>query len=50
LTYFIRWIDKLHAMAGKWPWWRSAAEEQHVFAQLDEARRVYEKLAAEARQ
>ncbi|HZT33307.1 MAG TPA: CehA/McbA family metallohydrolase [Bryobacteraceae bacterium] len=47
--YFIRWIDKLHAMADAWPWWRSDAEKRHVFAQFDEARAVYERLAGEAR-
>jgi hypothetical protein len=48
--YFIRWIDKLHTLADAWPWWRSDAEKQHVFAQFDEAKRIYERLAAEARQ
>ncbi|PYT26701.1 MAG: hypothetical protein DMG57_20670 [Acidobacteria bacterium] len=47
--YFIRWIDKLHKMADEWPWWRSDAEKQHVFSQFDEARRIYERLASEAR-
>ncbi|HWB96054.1 MAG TPA: CehA/McbA family metallohydrolase, partial [Bryobacteraceae bacterium] len=47
--YFVRWIDKLHAMADAWPWWRSEAEKKHVFGQFDEARKIYEKLAAEAR-
>jgi WD40 repeat protein len=46
--YFIRWIDKLHEMAAEWPWWRSDAEKRHVFAQFDQARRVYEKLSQEA--
>jgi hypothetical protein len=46
--YFIRWIDKLAAMAEKWPWWRSQKERDHVFAQFEEARRVYERVAAEA--
>jgi hypothetical protein len=45
--YFIRWIDKLHKMADDWPWWRSEGEKRHVFAQFDEARRVYQKLARE---
>jgi hypothetical protein len=48
--YFVRWIDKLSALAGKWPWWRSQKERDHVFAQFTEARRVYERLAAEAMQ
>jgi hypothetical protein len=47
--YFIRWIDKLHHMAEEWPWWRSEAEKRHVFAQFDEARGIYEKLAREAK-
>ena len=47
--YFFRWIDKLHIMAGAWPWRRSDWEKQHVFAQFEEARRVYERLASEAR-
>jgi TolB protein len=46
--YFIRWIDKLHGMAEEWLWWRSQAEKDHVFAQLAEAKKVYEKLAREA--
>ncbi len=48
--YFLRWIDKLKTMAEEWPWWRSQKERDHVFAQLDEARRVYQRLAAEAQQ
>jgi hypothetical protein len=47
--YFIRWIDKLHQMADQWPGWRSEAEKHHVFAQFDEARGIYQKLAQEAR-
>ena len=46
--YFIRWIDKLRGMAQDWLWWRSQAEKDHVFAQLAEARKVYERLAIEA--
>ena len=46
--YFMRWIDKLKTTAGGWPWWRSDAEKQHVFGQLDQAREVYVKLANEA--
>jgi hypothetical protein len=46
--YFIRWIDRLRQMADAWPWWRSEREKERVFAQLAEARRVYERLAAEA--
>jgi hypothetical protein len=36
-------------MAGEWPWWRSEAEKRHVFAQFDEARNIYRKLAQEAK-
>jgi Tol biopolymer transport system component len=46
--YFIRWIDKLRSMAEEWLWWRSQAEKDHVFSQLAEARKVYERLASEA--
>jgi len=43
--YFIRWIDRLRAMAEAWPWWRSQQEREHVFGQFGEARKVYENLA-----
>jgi TolB protein len=46
--YFGRWIDKLRGMAEAWPWWRSEKEKAHVFAQFDEARRIYQRLASEA--
>jgi hypothetical protein len=46
--YFVRWIDKLQPMAAKTIGWRSQQEKDKVFAQLSEARRVYEQLAAEA--
>lgn len=46
--YFVRWIDKLEGMADQWPWWRSQMERDHVFAQLDEARQVYQRLVAES--
>ncbi len=42
--YFIQWIDKLHALADAWPGWRSDAEKQHVFAQFEQAKAVYERL------
>jgi TolB protein len=48
--YFVRWVDKLRGMAEAWPWWRSEREKKHVYAQFDEARRRYVKLASEARQ
>jgi TolB protein len=47
--YFIRWIDKLRAMAEAWPWWRSEIEKTHVLSQFAEARGVYAKFAHEAR-
>jgi hypothetical protein len=43
--YFLRWEAKLRGMAQAWPWWRSDAEKAHVFAQFDQARRVYVELA-----
>jgi TolB protein len=46
--YFIQWIDKLRAMAEAWLGWRSQKEKDHVFSQFQEARHVYEHLAAEA--
>lgn len=45
--YFVRWMDKLRGMAEAWPWWRSEAEKKHVFAQFDEARAIYQRLATE---
>ena len=47
--YSIRWIDKLRQMAEEWPGWRSQTERDHVFAQFDEARKIYEGFAEEAR-
>ncbi|MBM3804493.1 MAG: hypothetical protein FJW26_19515 [Acidimicrobiia bacterium] len=47
--YFIRWINKLEAMAAGWAGWRSQQEKDHVFGQFGEARQVYERFAAEAR-
>ena len=46
--YSIRWIDKLRDMAELWPGWRSEKEKAHVFAQFDEARRVYGGFLVEA--
>lgn len=46
--YFIRWIDKLTAMAIDHPGWRSDREKQHVLGQFREAREIFEKLAKEA--
>ena len=47
--YFIRWIDKLSAMADAHPGWRSDAERAHVLGEFQEARRVYEARLQEAR-
>jgi hypothetical protein len=46
--YFIRWIDKLRELTEKWPWWASQSEKEHVLAQYQEARRVYQRLIQEA--
>jgi len=46
--YFMRWIDKLRALSDAWPWWRSPEEKQSVFAEYEQARQVYERLAKEA--
>ena len=45
--YSVRWIDKLRRMAEEWPGWRSPQEEEHVYAQFDEARAIYRRLAEE---
>jgi hypothetical protein len=39
--YFVRWIDKLTAMADKDPGWRSDKEKAHVLGQFKEARDIY---------
>ena len=46
--YSIRWIDKLREMAEAWPGWRSQRERDHVFAQFDEAKAIYEGFAEAA--
>jgi len=46
--YGMQWIDKLTEMALEWPDWRSQTEIDHVLGQFQEARAVYERLAAEA--
>jgi hypothetical protein len=46
--YAIRWIDKLQEMAEAWPGWRSRAEQDHVYAQFEEARAVYRARRSEA--
>ncbi len=47
--YFMRWIDVLRKETEEWPWWRSPQEKEHILGQYDEARRVYQRLADEAR-
>ena len=47
--YSLRWLSRLREMAEAWPHWRSTAEEEHVYAQFDEARAIYEGFLAEAR-
>ncbi|MCC6588639.1 MAG: CehA/McbA family metallohydrolase [Bryobacterales bacterium] len=42
--YFVKWVAKLKSMADQWLWWRSEKEKQHVFAQFDEATRIYQAL------
>lgn len=46
--YALAWIDKLQEMAEAWPYWRSQAEQDHVYAQFDEARDVYRGFKTEA--
>jgi hypothetical protein len=46
--YGIQWIDTLQSMAKDWPGWRSQKEMDHVFAQFEEARRIYRGFAREA--
>jgi hypothetical protein len=47
--YGLRWIDRLQKQADAWPGWRAQQEKDHVYAQFDEARAVYRRLASEAR-
>ena len=35
-------------MAEEWPGWRSQKEQDHVYAQFDEARAIYRRFAEEA--
>jgi hypothetical protein len=46
--YFVRWIDKLTAMAEKDPGWRSDREKAHVLGQFREARDIYVARGREA--
>ena len=47
--YALRWIDKLQQLAEAWPGWRSPQEKNHVYAQFEEARQVYQRLGREDR-
>ena len=47
--YALSWIDKLQKMAGEWPHWRSQQEKDHVFAQFDQAKKVYLSRKSEIR-
>jgi hypothetical protein len=47
--YSVKWIDKLRAMAEAWPDWRSEKEKQHVFAQFDEAKKIYQGFLTQPR-
>ena len=46
--YFMRWIDKLTAMAESHPGWRSEREKEHVLSEFGRARDVYVDLWNEA--
>ena len=46
--YGLEWIDELERQAREWPGWRTQAEQDHVYAQFDEARDVYRRLLSEA--
>lgn len=46
--YFIRWIDKLTAMAEAHPGWRSEKEKDHVLGQFRQARETYVRLAQQS--
>lgn len=47
--YGLQWIDKLQQLADASTAWRSDREKKHIFAQFDEARNVYGRLADEAK-
>src|SRR6266540_5752923 len=46
--YALKWIDQLQQLAAAWPGWRSRQEQDHVFAQFEEARQIYRRLTREA--
>jgi hypothetical protein len=47
--YFVKWIDRLTAMANAHPGWRNEREKAHVMGQFAEARAIYVQRAVEAR-
>jgi hypothetical protein len=47
--YFITWIDDITRQAQAHPGWRSDRERSHVLGQFQQARKVFEQRAAEAR-
>ena len=47
--YSIRWVDTIRQLAEAHPGWRSQWERDHVFAQFEEAKAIYERFAREAR-
>ena len=47
-AYFVKWIDKLTAMAAADKGWRSDREKAHVLGQFKEARDIYQARGKEA--
>ena len=43
-NYFVRWIDRLLAMAEAHPGWRTTKEKDHVLGQFKQAQQVYKEL------
>ena len=43
-NYFVRWIDRLIAMAEAHPGWRTPKEKSHVLGQFRQAQQVYKEL------
>ncbi|HUQ90283.1 MAG TPA: CehA/McbA family metallohydrolase [Bryobacteraceae bacterium] len=46
--YFLAWLDKLRELAAGWKGWGSQQEQDHVFAQIEEARKKYQQLDRES--
>jgi len=46
--YFVKWIDKLKTQAEAWPDWRSQAEKDHVYAQFQQAKEIYQGFLKES--